>query len=141
MSSFGSRFKNLRIQKGYTQEQLVTDFNEKFGYNFTKSAVSQYENDKRLPEINVLIDFASYFNVSVDNLLNGDIIFEKEAEYLSNKGKIDLDEFLEIIKSIIANKEVIVNGQQLTEQELELFYNSIEIGIELIKRNNKKKVL
>lgn len=138
MSSFGSRFKNLRIQKGFTQDQLVSDFNAKFGYNFTKSAVSQYENDKRLPEINVLIDFASYFNVSVDNLLNVDRICEKAAEYLNTKEKIDLNEFLEAVKSIIDNKDVIVDGRLLNRQELDLFYNSIEIGIELIKRNNKE---
>ena len=61
MPTFGERFKQLRLMKNYTQEELVNDFNQKYHYNLGKSAISQYENDKRIPEINVLINFANYF--------------------------------------------------------------------------------
>ena len=69
MPTFGERFKELRLNKKMKQEELINDFNKRFHYNFTKSAVSQYENDKRIPEIQALNDFAEYFGVSVDYLL------------------------------------------------------------------------
>lgn len=69
MPTFGERFKELRLDKKMKQEELINDFNKKFHYSFTKSAVSQYENDKRIPEIQALNDFAEYFGVSVDYLL------------------------------------------------------------------------
>ena len=69
MSSFGEKFKKLRVNKKLTQEELVTIFNEKYNLSFGKSAISQYENNKRIPEIHALIKFADYFNVSLDYLL------------------------------------------------------------------------
>ena len=69
MPTFGERFKSLRLEKNMKQEELINDFNKKFYYSFTKSAVSQYENDKRIPEIQALNDFSNYFGVSVDYLL------------------------------------------------------------------------
>lgn len=55
MPTLGERFKQLRLIKDYTQEDLVNDFNKKYHYNLGKSAISQHENNKRIPEINVLI--------------------------------------------------------------------------------------
>lgn len=69
MATFGERFKLLRKEKDLNQEDLINDFNKKYNYSFTKSAVSQYENDKRIPEINALSDFANYFKVTIDYLL------------------------------------------------------------------------
>ncbi|MBN1045516.1 MULTISPECIES: helix-turn-helix domain-containing protein [unclassified Clostridium] len=69
MPTFGERFKQLRIEKNLKQEELINDFNKKFHFSFTKSAVSQYENDKRIPEIQALNAFADYFHVPVDYLL------------------------------------------------------------------------
>lgn len=107
--TFGQRFKELRLEKDLKQQELVDDFNNTYGYNFNKSSISQYENDKRKPEIDVLKDFALYFNISVDYLLgineNRDAVFDykictsqeiilKSAKDLfidSNKGRNDKD--------------------------------------------------
>ena len=69
MSSFGNRFKKLRINKKMTQDELAEDFNNKFDYSFTKATISQYENDRRIPEVGALLKFADYFNVSLDYLV------------------------------------------------------------------------
>lgn len=72
--TFGKRFKSLRVEKGITQDELVKEFNEKYFYNFTKSSISMYENDKQVPEVDVLKKWAEYFEVSTDFLLgNSDI--------------------------------------------------------------------
>jgi transcriptional regulator with XRE-family HTH domain len=67
--TFGERFKALRIEKGLKQQELADDFNKIYGHTFAKSSISQYENNKRSPEIKALKDFASYFDVSIDYLL------------------------------------------------------------------------
>ncbi|WKY47323.1 helix-turn-helix transcriptional regulator [Eubacteriaceae bacterium ES3] len=63
MSTFGTRLKRLRINMDMTQQ----DFAEEF--NLNKSSISKYEKDKNLPENQLLLEIADYFNVSVDYLL------------------------------------------------------------------------
>ena len=45
-----------------TQDELAEDFNSKFDYSFTKATISQYENDRRTPEVSALLKLADYFN-------------------------------------------------------------------------------
>lgn len=66
---FSSRFKNRRKDMELTQEAFLEQFNSKYNRSFTVAAISQYENGKRLPEVDALIDFADFFGVSVDYLL------------------------------------------------------------------------
>ncbi len=72
MANFGERFKTLRTSLGKTQEELARDFNKKYFYNYGKSSISLYENNKRIPEMNALEAWANYFNVSTDYLLGRD---------------------------------------------------------------------
>jgi transcriptional regulator with XRE-family HTH domain len=80
MATFGERFKSLRLEKQMGQEELINDFNKKYNFGFTKSAVSQYENGKRIPEIDSLTSFADYFKVSIDYLL-GKSDIRSQAEF------------------------------------------------------------
>ena len=63
MVDFGKKLKQLRLQSGYTQQQLAT----KLG--ITKSVVSYYELQERYPSPEVLVRLAHIFNVSTDYLL------------------------------------------------------------------------
>lgn len=69
MVTFGQRFKELRIDKNLKQQELADDFNKIYGHTFSKSSISQYENNKRRPETDALINFATYFGVSLDYLV------------------------------------------------------------------------
>lgn len=69
--SFGERFKALRKEKGLKQQELCDDFYKVSGRKLSKSSISQYEKNKRKPEINTLMDLADYFEVTVDYLLLG----------------------------------------------------------------------
>ena len=99
--TFGQRFKELRIEKELTQQELADDFNSKYGHTFSKSSISQYENGKRTPENVALKNFADYFKVSIDYLLwvsdirNNTINIEKEdlqKEFLKEINKFFSDE-------------------------------------------------
>ena len=139
MDTFGSRFKKLRLITNMTQEELANDFNKKYHYNFTKSAISQYENDKRYPEITVLIDLADYFNVSIDFLLKETKVKNNKLEEEVANYKIDIedktfniDDFLNEYKTKITdNTRVIIFGKTATKRQITIIETCIEIALKL----------
>lgn len=71
-----TRFRELRLQRGLSQDQLCKKYNEKYNRNYTPGAMSLIENDKRSPELNALLDFADFYGVSLDYLLGRDQLEE-----------------------------------------------------------------
>ncbi|WP_092246859.1 helix-turn-helix domain-containing protein [Lacrimispora sphenoides] len=62
MYDFGELLKQLRKEKGYSQEQLAQKINK------SKSLISKYENNQKLPTLETLIDLSVLFDVSLDFL-------------------------------------------------------------------------
>lgn len=103
------RFKELRIKMGITQEEFRQKFNDRFGRTYTAAAISQFENGKRLPEISALIDFADFYNVSVDYLVGRDdyqesiVLTDEQSEILNGfeslneKNKADCFNYIEYL--------------------------------------------
>ena len=60
---FGKRLKELRKSNGYTIEQ----FADMVG--ISKSTLGYYENDKRMPDIEILARIADTLNVNADYLI------------------------------------------------------------------------
>lgn len=60
---FGKRLKELRKANGYTIEQ----FADMVG--ISKSALGYYENDNRMPDIEILVRIADTLNVNADYLI------------------------------------------------------------------------
>lgn len=67
----GSFMKELRKEKGLTQEQLA----EKFGVS--RRTVSRWETGSNLPDLDILIEMADYFDVNLRELLDGERRAEK----------------------------------------------------------------
>ena len=63
MSNFAERLKKLRKERGLSQKNLADIF------NYSRTTISNYEHDKRLPDINVLCQLAQFFDVSTDYLI------------------------------------------------------------------------
>lgn len=57
------RLKFLRKQKRISQQRLAIDL------NLNQNSISRYENEEREADYATLIQFADYFNVSLDYLL------------------------------------------------------------------------
>ncbi len=74
----GCFFKELRQEKGLTQEQLA----EKF--NISNRSVSRWENGRNMPDISLLVELAEFYQVGVDELLDGE---RKPREAEGNKIK------------------------------------------------------
>ncbi len=66
MVDFANRLKKLRLQNKLSQSQLA----DRLG--LTKSIVSAYENNVRMPSYEVLISISTIFKVSTDFLLGVD---------------------------------------------------------------------
>ena len=66
MSDFSQKLKKLRLSKSYSQQALADKL------AVTKSLISSYEQDLRLPSLDMLIKISTEFGVSTDYLLNLD---------------------------------------------------------------------
>lgn len=64
-----TKFRDLRVRRGYSQEEFRKLYNEKYHRNYTSAAISMIEHGKRMPEIGALMDFADFYGVSLDYLL------------------------------------------------------------------------
>jgi len=62
-NKFGIRLRELRLEKGLNQRELADIFAT------GKSSISNYEKNNRLPDAETIIQYASYFNVTVDYML------------------------------------------------------------------------
>ena len=88
-NDFGERLKLLRKDRYITQEKFALEL-EKLGCSVTsKSSVSQYENNKRIPDIKSLITIADFFNVTTDFLICGSKCDENENQLVINFRTLD----------------------------------------------------
>ena len=72
----GEFIKELRKEKGLTQEQLA----EKL--NVSRRTVSRWETGNNLPDLDVLIEMADYYEVDLRELIDGERNSEKMNEEL-----------------------------------------------------------
>lgn len=101
------RLKELRIEKGKTQEQLAKDLGT------TDVSISRYEAGAREPKSDILNALADYFGVSTDYLLGR--TNERNYEYKNLKD----------IKSISAHRAGEI--EQLNEEGLKELDNYIKL--------------
>lgn len=67
-NSFSLKLKELRQKNNLTQEQLANELNTRYHLNESKATISQFEHNKRIPDLDRLINIADYFQVSLDYL-------------------------------------------------------------------------
>lgn len=78
MKTIGERIKELREEKGINQLELSKVL------NVHKGSVSNWENNKRTPDADMLTRIADFFNCTVDYLLGNTDIREKLGQSLFN---------------------------------------------------------
>lgn len=152
MIKFANRFRQLRQEKGITQEELRKDFNARFFRNYTAAAISRYENGKRVPEIDALGNFAEYFGVCTSYLLgetnvrnpenNTSFIPEEYASKhkLTKRDLTQYEDFTKQANAFFMNDEVAdVDKEKLFRDMTELFWKSKEINKQKYGRKKKTK--
>ena len=140
MDTFGDRFKGIRLSKDLTQEQLINEFNEIYGYAFTKGTISQYENNRRTPSMTVIKKFVEYFNVSIDYLLGNDLYVIKEigkSYPLYNDEKfIDVKEVFNLIKSLSEEGTIEINRKVINMDQKRILANGLDVILGLMVKES-----
>nr|WP_302170112.1 helix-turn-helix transcriptional regulator [uncultured Romboutsia sp.] len=132
MDTFGKRFKEARKEKRLTQEQLADKFHLK------KSSISRYENDKQMPEVNLLKEFADFFGVTVDYLLGSESIKTEDLN-TKNSGNILFENAQDAMAFILKQPSIMAFGvPDLTDEEIIEFANDILSHIKLVSYKYKK---
>jgi transcriptional regulator with XRE-family HTH domain len=78
--NFGEQIKNIRSERKLTQEQMAEML------NVSRQAVSNWENNRNLPDIEMLITMARVFNLSLDQLILGGTDMNNMTEKLIKDG-------------------------------------------------------
>ena len=71
--TFAEKLKSMRKQSGMSQEKLA----EKIGVS--RQAITKWENNTGIPDIENMLALSSLFNVSVDELLSNEKIEKKQT--------------------------------------------------------------
>ena len=92
MVNFGSKVKELRLEKGLTQQQLANLL------GVAVSAISSYESGSRYPSYEVLISIARIFHVSTDYLLGLDKLNTVDVSGLGDKEVAVILQMIEVLR-------------------------------------------
>lgn len=127
--SLKTRIKNLANE----HEMSLTVLESKLG--FGNGTITKW--DKNTPNADKLNKVAQYFGVSMDYLLNG---IDKNG--LSEKDNRDIAKDLNSLKRKLTNREdgpVNFDGNDIPDDDLDMFLGQVEIMLRRLKPINKEK--
>lgn len=120
----GDRMKKLREEKGLMQQDVCN------ALDIEQSTLANYENNRRVPKTDILIEIANYYGVSLDYLVGR----TDDRLDSSKRRPKDLNKFLQ-------QSEIIFDGDtyNLTDEDRDLVMKSLEVAFLAAKRANKRK--
>lgn len=77
---FGEHIKNVRAGQDLTQQQMADRL------NVSRQAISNWENNRNLPDIEMLIEIATVFDLTLDELILGGRDMNNMTKKLINDG-------------------------------------------------------
>ncbi|MDE5737090.1 MAG: helix-turn-helix domain-containing protein [Oscillospiraceae bacterium] len=115
MYDFGLLLKQLRKNKGLTQQQLAEKINR------NKTVISKYENNLLAPTLETLIQFSVIFNVSLDYLAGLHVNKSASLDGLNENQEQIILALVQEFKS-----EINLNIKGLSGHQLELINETIK---------------
>lgn len=131
MNTLGKRIRQLRKSLNMSGDELGA----KTG--FTRNAVSQWESDKRSPNLTTLSQLAKIFNVSTDYLLNG-----SDSRALTPRDERDIQARIAEITADLESTEGLAfynGGEPMSAEDMELLKISLENSVRLAKQLAKAR--
>lgn len=105
--TFAEKLKQIRKQAGMSQEQLA----EKLGVS--RQAVTKWETDGGIPDIENLIAVSTLFSISIDELLSNEKGTKKPEEYLfESLTEYDIDEPKRYDMKFGGAKQFVLSGYE-----------------------------
>ena len=143
---FAKKLKNIRKQAGLSQEQLA----EKL--NVSRQAITKWETETGLPDIENVMAISALFDVSIDELLSNEKCINKKDDYLfESVTEYDIDRPKDFDMKFGGAKRVVLSGYdgeklcvRLVSNSLSSLQNDFKIRIDDVRSRidvevNRKK--
>ena len=104
MNEIGLFIKKLRKEKGLTQSELAEKLNISF------QAVSKWENGETLPDTAILLDLCNELDTSVDTLLNGGVVINKNRKLIKVENIVNGFNHLASLKDCFGENSTFYKG-------------------------------
>lgn len=98
----GSFLRELRTEKGLTQEQLAEHL------NVAGRTVSRWENGNNMPDLSIVVELADFYDVDIRELLNGERKSENMNKDLKETG-LQMASYAEAEKEAISKKMIVLS--------------------------------
>ena len=133
--TFAEKLKMIRKQAGMSQEKLA----EKLGVS--RQAVTQWETDTGIPDIDNIIALSKLFDISIDELLGNRNAEKKQIDYLfESVTEYDIDEPKRYDMKFGGAKQLVLSGYdgekirvRLVSNTLSTLRNDFKVKIDDIK--------
>lgn len=134
--TFAEKLKCIRKQSGLSQEQLA----EKLGVS--RQAVTKWETDAGIPDIENIMAISALFDISIDELLSNEKGAKKTTEYLfESVTEYDIDEPKRYDMKFGGAKQFILSGYEgekirvrLASNTLSTLQNDFKVKIDDIRK-------
>lgn len=134
--TFAEKLKSIRKQAGMSQEQLA----EKLGVS--RQAVTKWETDTGIPDIENIMAISALFDISIDELLSNEKGAKKSEDYLfESVTEYDIDEPKRYDMKFGGAKQFILSGYEgekirvrLVSNTLSTLQNNFKVKIDDIKK-------
>lgn len=118
--TFAEKLKSMRKQSGMSQEKLA----EKIGVS--RQAITQWENNSGIPDIENMLALSSLFNVSVDELLSNEKIEKKQDDYLyESVTEYDIDNIKRYDMNLGGANTLVLSGYEGKKIRVRLASNTL----------------
>ena len=130
-SKFSQRLRQLREEKGILQKNIAEVL------NITRAAITQYENDNRFPDQEMLMKIADFYDVTLDYLLG-----RTDVRYINDiipVYEFNIKDIEESIMFILDQEDITLDGETLSYESKLILESSIHNGIKLARDINQYK--
>ncbi len=105
---------------------------------FARSSINKF--NKNTPSVEKLQQIAERLNVTVDNLMTGNVVDENNETTLTPKDEKDIEKILEQTREQLMNQEgLMFDGDPASPEAIDSILSAMQIGMELAKKKNKEK--
>lgn len=126
------------------QKYNMTAYKVSKATGVTQTSLSNWKSGRNTPSAKTLQKIADYFGVTVDYLMTGqeDTSPKEKSSDLTTRDNRDIAKDLDSIMAKLSNKEdgpVSYNGENLSDESMDLFKEELEIALKRLKLINKEK--